>query len=156
LYTTRDPLTSRSSSRHSISLYYPSFKLISSTTISVWSIVTRYTLPHGAYLSFIFLLKTNDEVTVQAANAILKYQVGVKCATITPDEARVEEFNLKQMWKSPNGTVCRFLSCQAPFFSFIFCLAASEIVSRSATFLAVLSSGNLSSYRRSPDLSPVG
>lgn len=52
------------------------------------------------------LPQTNDEVTVEAANAILKYQVGVKCATITPDEARVQEFNLKQMWKSPNGTVC--------------------------------------------------
>ncbi len=49
--------------------------------------------------------QTNDQVTVDAANAILKYGVGVKCATITPDEARVEEFKLKQMWKSPNGTI---------------------------------------------------
>jgi len=48
---------------------------------------------------------TNDQVTVDAANAIKKYKVGVKCATITPDEARVKEFNLKQMWKSPNGTI---------------------------------------------------
>ena len=48
---------------------------------------------------------TNDEITINAANAIKKYGVGVKCATITPDEARVEEFNLKQMWKSPNGTI---------------------------------------------------
>src|SRR6202166_5033574 len=47
---------------------------------------------------------TNDQVTVDAAHAIQKYGVGVKCATITPDEARVTEFNLKQMWKSPNGT----------------------------------------------------
>jgi isocitrate dehydrogenase len=46
-------------------------------------------------------------VTVDAANAILQYSVGIKCATITPDEARVKEFNLKQMWKSPNGTVSR-------------------------------------------------
>lgn len=48
---------------------------------------------------------TNDQVTVDAANAILKYNVGIKCATITPDEARVEEFGLKKMWKSPNGTL---------------------------------------------------
>ncbi len=48
---------------------------------------------------------TNDEVTVDAANAIIKYNVGIKCATITPDEARVKEFGLKKMWKSPNGTL---------------------------------------------------
>ena len=48
---------------------------------------------------------TDDQVTIDAANAILKYGVGVKCATITPDEARVEEFKLKSMWKSPNGTI---------------------------------------------------
>ncbi len=48
---------------------------------------------------------TDDQVTVDAANAILEYGVGVKCATITPDEARVEEFDLKQMWRSPNGTI---------------------------------------------------
>lgn len=48
---------------------------------------------------------TNDEVTIEAANAINKYNVGIKCATITPDEARVEEFKLKKMWKSPNGTL---------------------------------------------------
>lgn len=52
---------------------------------------------------------TNDQVTVDAANAILKYNVGVKCATITPDEHRVEEFKLKQMWKSPNGTIRNIL-----------------------------------------------
>ncbi|KAF8909639.1 isocitrate dehydrogenase [Gymnopilus junonius] len=46
--------------------------------------------------------QTNDQVTIDAANAILKYHVGIKCATITPDEARVKEFNLKEMWKSPN------------------------------------------------------
>jgi isocitrate dehydrogenase len=49
--------------------------------------------------------QTNDRVTVESAEAILKYNVGIKCATITPDEARVEEFKLKQMWRSPNGTV---------------------------------------------------
>jgi len=49
--------------------------------------------------------KTDDKVTVDAAEAIKKYKVGIKCATITPDEARVKEFNLKQMWKSPNGTL---------------------------------------------------
>ncbi len=53
--------------------------------------------------------RTADQVTVDAANAIKKYGVGVKCATITPDEARVKEFNLKQMWKSPNGTIRNIL-----------------------------------------------
>ena len=48
---------------------------------------------------------TDDKVTIEAAEAIKKYNVGIKCATITPDEARVKEFNLKQMWKSPNGTI---------------------------------------------------
>jgi isocitrate dehydrogenase len=52
---------------------------------------------------------TEDKVTVDSANAIKKYGVGVKCATITPDEARVKEFNLKQMWKSPNGTIRNIL-----------------------------------------------
>ncbi len=49
--------------------------------------------------------ETNDQVTVDAANAIKQYSVGVKCATITPDEGRVEEFGLKEMWRSPNGTI---------------------------------------------------
>jgi isocitrate dehydrogenase len=53
--------------------------------------------------------KTEDKVTVDAAEAIKKHGVGVKCATITPDEARVEEFKLKKMWKSPNGTVRNIL-----------------------------------------------
>jgi isocitrate dehydrogenase len=53
--------------------------------------------------------KTNDQVTIDAANAIKKHGVGVKCATITPDEARVKEFNLKEMWKSPNGTIRNIL-----------------------------------------------
>ena len=53
--------------------------------------------------------KTDDQVTVDAANAIKKHGVGVKCATITPDEARVEEFNLKKMWRSPNGTIRNIL-----------------------------------------------
>ncbi len=53
--------------------------------------------------------KTDDQITVDAANAIAKYGVGVKCATITPDEARVQEFNLKKMWKSPNGTIRNIL-----------------------------------------------
>ncbi|MBL6663427.1 MAG: isocitrate dehydrogenase (NADP(+)) [Flavobacteriales bacterium] len=48
---------------------------------------------------------TDDQITVDAANAIKKYKVGIKCATITPDEARVEEFGLKKMWRSPNGTI---------------------------------------------------
>ncbi|MEX2201843.1 MAG: NADP-dependent isocitrate dehydrogenase, partial [Dongiaceae bacterium] len=52
---------------------------------------------------------TDDQVTIDAANAIAKHGVGVKCATITPDEARVEEFKLKKMWKSPNGTIRNIL-----------------------------------------------
>lgn len=52
---------------------------------------------------------TNDQVTIDAANAIKQYGVGIKCATITPDEARVKEFHLKQMWKSPNGTIRNIL-----------------------------------------------
>ena len=52
---------------------------------------------------------TDDQVTIDAAHAIQKYGVGVKCATITPDEARVKEFNLKKMWKSPNGTIRNIL-----------------------------------------------
>ena len=52
---------------------------------------------------------TNDQVTIDAANAIREVGVGIKCATITPDEARVKEFNLKQMWKSPNGTIRNIL-----------------------------------------------
>jgi isocitrate dehydrogenase len=53
--------------------------------------------------------ETNDQITVDSANAIAQYGVGVKCATITPDEARVEEFKLKKMWKSPNGTIRNIL-----------------------------------------------
>lgn len=52
---------------------------------------------------------TNDQITIDSANAIKKYGVGVKCATITPDEARVEEFGLKEMWRSPNGTIRNIL-----------------------------------------------
>ena len=53
--------------------------------------------------------ETDDQVTIDAANAIKKHGVGVKCATITPDEARVKEFDLKQMWLSPNGTIRNIL-----------------------------------------------
>ena len=53
--------------------------------------------------------ETNDQVTIDAANAIKEHGVGIKCATITPDEQRVEEFGLKQMWKSPNGTIRNIL-----------------------------------------------
>lgn len=52
---------------------------------------------------------TNDQVTIDCANACKQYNVGIKCATITPDEARVKEFNLKQMWRSPNGTIRNIL-----------------------------------------------
>ena len=48
---------------------------------------------------------TDDQITIDAANAIKQYGVGIKCATITPDEARVVEFKLKKMWRSPNGTI---------------------------------------------------
>ncbi|MDB5478848.1 MAG: isocitrate dehydrogenase, partial [Alphaproteobacteria bacterium] len=54
--------------------------------------------------------ETKDKITVDAANAIKQYRVGVKCATITPDEGRVKEFNLKKMWKSPNGTIRNILN----------------------------------------------
>ena len=53
--------------------------------------------------------KTSDQITVDCANAIKKFGVGIKCATITPDEARVEEFKLKKMWRSPNGTIRNIL-----------------------------------------------
>lgn len=53
--------------------------------------------------------ETDDQITIDAANAIKKHRVGVKCATITPDEARVEEFKLKKMWRSPNGTIRNIL-----------------------------------------------
>ena len=53
--------------------------------------------------------ETDDQVTIDAAEAIKRHGVGVKCATITPDEARVKEFNLKQMWLSPNGTIRNIL-----------------------------------------------
>jgi isocitrate dehydrogenase len=53
--------------------------------------------------------QTNDQITIDAANAVKQIGVGIKCATITPDEARVEEFHLKQMWKSPNGTIRNIL-----------------------------------------------
>ena len=53
--------------------------------------------------------ETDDQITIDAANAIKEHGVGVKCATITPDEARVEEFDLKSMWRSPNGTIRNIL-----------------------------------------------
>ncbi len=53
--------------------------------------------------------ETDDQITIDAAHAIQKYNVGIKCATITPDEARVEEFGLKEMWRSPNGTIRNIL-----------------------------------------------
>jgi len=53
--------------------------------------------------------KTNDQITIDCAKAIKKFGVGIKCATITPDENRVKEFNLKKMWRSPNGTIRNIL-----------------------------------------------
>jgi len=60
-------------------------------------------------LSIEYRDQTDDQVTIEAANAIKEFGVGVKCATITPDEARVQEFGLKKMWKSPNGTIRNIL-----------------------------------------------
>ena len=53
--------------------------------------------------------KTKDQVTIDAANATKKHKVGIKCATITPDKGRVKEFNLTEMWRSPNGTIRNIL-----------------------------------------------
>src|SRR5688572_27092871 len=64
---------------------------------------------HYYDLSIQYRDETDDQVTVDAANAIKTHGVGVKCATITPDEARVEEFGLKKMWRSPNGTIRNIL-----------------------------------------------
>jgi isocitrate dehydrogenase len=82
----------------------------------IWSMIKEYLilpyldLPIEYYdLSVENRDATNDQVTIDAAHAIQKYNVGIKCATITPDEARVTEFNLKKMWKSPNGTIRNIL-----------------------------------------------
>lgn len=83
----------------------PTFDWTSSTTTLDWSIVTRCIAVRPYLLRCADPGQTNDAVTVEAAKAIQRYKVGVKCATITPDEARVKEFKLKEMWKSPNGTV---------------------------------------------------
>src|SRR5574343_1149200 len=72
--------------------------------------------------------QTNDQVTIDAAEAIKKYNVGIKCATITPDEARKKEFNLKQMWKSPNGTIRNILDGTV-FREPIFCKNVPRLVS---------------------------
>src|SRR3546814_6978395 len=56
--------------------------------------------------------ETDDQITIDSANAIKQYGVGVKCATITPDEARVEELNLKQMWQSTNGNIRNILGAE--------------------------------------------
>ena len=63
-------------------------------------------------------------MTVDAANAMLKYNVGIKCATITPDENRVEEFKLKKMWRSPNGTIRNILG--GTVFRYVVCNARYE------------------------------
>ena len=82
----------------------------------MWQMVKdRLLLPHLELKTEYFDLglrrrdETDDQITVDAANAIKQYGVGVKCATITPDEARVKEFGLKKMWKSPNGTIRNIL-----------------------------------------------
>ena len=82
----------------------------------IWSFIKdRLILPHLDIDLVYFDLgiesrdQTDDNITVESANAIKKYKVGVKCATITPDEDRVEEFKLKKMWRSPNGTIRNIL-----------------------------------------------
>ena len=82
----------------------------------IWDLIkTKLILPYLAIDLHYYDLSvenrdaTGDQVTIDSANAIKKYGVGVKCATITPDEARVKEFNLKQMWRSPNGTIRNIL-----------------------------------------------
>jgi isocitrate dehydrogenase len=74
-------------------------------------LIVRYLdLPIDYYdLGLEYRDKTNDQVTIDSAKATLKHNVAIKCATITPDEERVKEFNLKQMWKSPNGTIRNIL-----------------------------------------------
>jgi isocitrate dehydrogenase len=73
--------------------------------------------------------KTNDQITIESANAIREFGVGVKCATITPDLNRVKEFNLKQMWRSPNGTIRNILGGTI-FRQPIICLNVPRIVSK--------------------------
>ena len=73
--------------------------------------------------------KTNDQITIESANAIREFGVGVKCATITPDQNRVKEFNLKQMWRSPNGTIRNILGGTI-FRQPIICLNVPRIVSK--------------------------
>ena len=73
--------------------------------------------------------KTNDQITIESANAVKEFGVGVKCATITPDENRVKEFNLKQMWRSPNGTI-RNIQGGTIFRQPIICLNVPRIVSK--------------------------
>src|SRR6478672_11363100 len=77
----------------------------------IWQLILPYLDVDLKYydLSIEYRDETDDQVTVDAANAIKQYGVGVKCATITPDEARVEEFSLKKMWRSPNGTIRNIL-----------------------------------------------
>lgn len=93
--------------------------------------------------------RTDDQVTIDAAEAIKKHKVGIKCATITPDEARVEEFKLKQMWKSPNvSSGCSLghvLLCLWPSSSF----SHAQVLNRepSEIFLEAQSSVNLFSAR---------
>lgn len=69
-----------------------------------------YSLCVSSPLCNTLLRQTKDQVTIDAAQAILKYNVGIKCATITPDEQRVKEFNLSEMYRSPNGTIRNILN----------------------------------------------
>ncbi|KAG7016576.1 Cytosolic isocitrate dehydrogenase [NADP] [Cucurbita argyrosperma subsp. argyrosperma] len=74
---------------------------------------------------------TDDRVTIESAEATLKYNVAIKCATITPDEARVKEFGLKQMWRSPNGTIRNILNGQCPHY--LYFIPAYQLASSAGT-----------------------
>ena len=83
--------------------------------------------------------ETNDQITIDAANAIKTYGIGVKCATITPDDNRMSEFNLKKMWRSPNGTIRNILDGTV-FRQPIICLLYTSPSPRDATLSRMPSS----------------
>ncbi|AET38758.1 isocitrate dehydrogenase (NADP(+)) IDP1 Ecym_3265 [Eremothecium cymbalariae DBVPG len=117
MYFRRYLLTATRTSRPKIKVQSPLVELDGDEmTRIIWDkIKTKLILPYLDIdlkyydLSITSRDASNDQITHDAAHAIKKYGVGVKCATITPDEARVEEFNLKKMWKSPNGTIRNIL-----------------------------------------------
>jgi isocitrate dehydrogenase len=98
---------------------------------------------------------TSDQITIDAAEAIKKYNVGIKCATITPDEARVKEFNLKKMWKSPNGTLRNILDgtiFRAP----IICKNVPRLVPGWTKEIVVARHGHGDQYKATDVVVPAG